>query len=305
MGDFDVLIIGGATASGKTGVGIALAQALDGEIISADARQIYRHMDIGTAKATVEEQKQATHHLIDIVDPDDKYSAGQFSKDALRVVSNIVDRGKIPIFVGGAGLYLRAFFDGFAPMPDIPDEIRSRFRTEAEKGLASLYRQLQRVDLEWANKIQPQDRQRIIRGLEVYEATGKTLTHFQNLPSEPAGGHLRSRWFGIDWPRDVLYERINMRALQMVEGGLIEEVKALQKMGYSPELNALKTFGYREFFDHLEGKRSLEEAIQELQQGSRRYAKRQLTWFRGEERMTWISASEREPTHQILRQLEA
>jgi tRNA dimethylallyltransferase len=305
MGDFDVLVIGGATASGKTGVGIALAQALGGEIVSADARQIYRHMDIGTAKPTVEEQQQATHHLIDIVDPDDKYSAGQFAKDAKKVVSNIVDEGKVPIFVGGAGLYLRAFFDGFAPMPDIPDEIRSRLRTEAEKGLAPLYTQLQSIDPEWANKIQPQDRQRIIRGLEVYEATGKTLTHFQNLPPEPAGGHWKSRWFGLDWPRELLYERINARALKMVEEGLVAEVEGLREMGYSPDLNALKTFGYREFFDHLDGKRSLDEAIQELQQGSRRYAKRQLTWFRGDTRMTWIAADNADPISEILRQLEA
>lgn len=305
MTDFEVLVIGGATASGKTGVGIALAQALNGEIVSADARQIYKHMDIGTAKPTKDEQNQAVHHLIDIVYPNAKYSAGQFAKDAQRVVSNIVDKGKVPIFVGGAGLYLRAFFDGFAPMPDIPDEIRSRFKIEAENNLTTLYTQLQRVDPDWANKIQPQDRQRIIRGLEVYEATGKTLTHFQNLPPEPAGGHWKTRWFGIDWPREVLYERINTRALKMLEEGLVEEVKALQDMGYSPELNALQTFGYREFFHYLNGQISLDKAVEELQQGSRRYAKRQLTWFRGDARMTWVSGEEGEPTRQILSQLEA
>ena len=305
MGDFDVVVIGGATASGKTGVGIALAQALNGEIVSADARQIYRYMDIGTAKPTLEEQKQAVHHLIDIVDPDDKYSAGQFAKDAQRVVSKIVDGGKIPIFVGGAGLYLRAFFDGFAPMPDIPDEIRLRFKQDAKNDLAVLYAQLKKVDPEWANKIQPQDRQRIIRGLEVYEATGKTLTYFQNLPPEPTGGHWKTRWFGIDWPREVLYERINTRALKMVEEGLVEEVNALRDMGYAPELNALQTFGYREFFHYLDGKIPLDKAIQELQQGSRRYAKRQLTWFRGDARMAWVSGGVGDPTHQILHQLEA
>jgi tRNA dimethylallyltransferase len=304
-GDFDVVVIGGPTASGKTGVGIALAQALNGEIVSADARQIYRYMDIGTAKPTTEEQKQAVHHLIDIVDPDAHYSAGQFAKDAQKVISNIVDGGKIPILVGGAGLYLKALFDGFSPMPEIPEAIRAELQERATQELSALYVQLCEIDPEWANKIQPTDRQRIVRGLEVFEATGKTLTYFQNLPRNPAGGHWRTRWFGVDWPRDVLYERINARALQMVEQGLVAEVEGLLARGYTREQNALKTFGYREFIDHLDVKLSIEEAVAELQKGSRHYAKRQLTWFRGEARMTWIQANEQDPTLEILRQLEA
>ena len=302
---FDVIVIGGPTASGKTSVGIALSKALNGEIISADARQIYRYMDIGTAKPTAEEQKEAVHHLIDIVDPDAYYSAGQFAKDAHTCISNIVHEGKIPILVGGAGLYLTALFDGFAPIPDIPDHIREPLRLQASESLSALYSQLREVDAEWASKIQPTDRQRIVRGLEVFEFTGKTLTHFQNLPREPVGGHLRTRWFGLDWDRAVLYDRINQRALQMVAEGLVDEVKALLAKGYSPEVNALKTFGYREFFDHLDGTRTLDEAIEDLQKGSRRYAKRQLTWFRNDVRMTWIKADKGDPTSEILRQLEA
>lgn len=302
---FDVVVIGGPTASGKTSVGINLAKALNGEIISADARQIYRYMDIGTAKPTADEQKEAVHHLIDIVDPDAYYSAGQFAKDAQACISNIVHEGKIPILVGGAGLYLTALLDGFAPIPDIPEPIRDALRMRASENLSGLYLHLQEVDPEWASKIQPTDPQRIVRGLEVFESTGKTLTHFQNLPREPAGGQWRTRWFGLDWPRDVLYERINQRALQMVDEGLVDEVKALLARGYSPEMNALKTFGYREFFNYLNSALSLDAAIEDLQKGSRRYAKRQLTWFRGNERMTWIKAGEGDPAFEILRQLEA
>ncbi|MBT5831554.1 MAG: tRNA (adenosine(37)-N6)-dimethylallyltransferase MiaA [Candidatus Latescibacteria bacterium] len=303
--DFDVVVIGGPTASGKTSLGISLARALNGEIISADARQIYRYMDIGTAKPTPEERAQAVHHLIDIVDPEAVYSAAQFSEDAHQAMSNIVDEGKIPILVGGAGLYLRALFDGFSPMPDIPDEIRSRLRVESTQILSDLYARLEQVDPKWASKIQPTDRQRVVRGLEVHEATGKTLTHFQNLPREPIGGKWRTRWFGLDWPREVLYDRINARAEQMVHDGLVDEVKGLLQKGYTPELNALRTFGYREFIDHFEGRLSLDEAIESLQKGTRHYAKRQLTWFRGEDRMTWIQAGNQDPTPAILAELEA
>lgn len=303
--NFDVVVIGGPTASGKTTVGIALAQALNGEIISADARQIYRYMDIGTAKPTVEEQHQAVHHLIDIVDPDDHYSAGHFAEDAQQIMSHIVYAGKVPILVGGAGLYLKALFEGFAPIPEIPEHIRLALREEATSDLQGLYDRLKDVDPVWAGKIQPTDRQRIVRGLEVYEATGKTLTYFQKLPREPKGGQWRTRWFGLNWPRDVLYARINTRAVQMVEDGLVAEVEGLLQMGYTPELNALKTFGYREFFDYLKGTLSLDEAITNLQQGSRRYAKRQMTWFRNTPQMQWIEATPDDPIPQILSELEA
>lgn len=303
--NFDILVVAGPTASGKTGVGIELAQALNGEIISADARQIYRHMNIGTAKPTTEEQAQAVHHLIDFVEPNASYSAGKFAEDAHEVVSKIVHRGKIPIFVGGAGLYLRSYFDGFAPMPEIQEGIREALIQRAEEDLGALHGELQRVDPVWAGKIQSSDRQRIIRGLEVFQSTGQPLTFYQSLPPEPLGGNWQTRWFALEWPRDILYERINQRASQMVADGLIEEVEELSSLGYSPELNALKTFGYREFFEYLGGNMSLEDAIAELQQGSRRYAKRQLTWFRGEERITWIDSHKTDPVTEILKQLDA
>lgn len=302
---FDVVVISGPTASGKTGLGIALAKELGGEIVSADARQIFRHMDIGTAKPTCAEQAQAKHHLIDIVEPYEQYSAGQFAQDASTVIQKIVDENKVPIVVGGAGLYLKALFEGFAPIPDVPQGIRLALQAKAKADLSQLYDKLKSLDPEWAAKIQHTDRQRIIRGLEVFEATGKTLTHFQNLPRKPLGGHWRTRWFALDWPRDTLYDRINSRSETMVEDGLVQEVKALLGRGYSPDLNALKTFGYKEFFQYLDGILSLEQAIEELQKGTRHYAKRQLTWFRRESQIQWIDAETPSLVDVILGELDA
>jgi tRNA dimethylallyltransferase len=301
----DVLVIAGPTASGKTAVGIALAQALNGEIISADARQIYRYMDIGTAKPTLEERKHAKHHLIDQIDPNTDYSAGQFAKDATAVMQTILQAGKVPIVVGGAGLYLKALFDGFSPMPEIPNEIRAALQSASLHDLASAYAQLKAVDPEWAAKIQPSDRQRIVRGLEVFEATGKTLTFLQAQPAVAPEGHWRPRWFGLRWPRGVLYERINARSEQMLGNGLLEEARGLLRRGYTREMNALKTFGYRECFDHLDGNITAGEALTELQKATRHYAKRQVTWFGRNSRISWIEGNLNDPAQEIIRQLEA
>ena len=301
--DPQILVIAGPTASGKTLVGIDLAQKLDGEIISADARQIYRFMDIGTAKPTSEEQASARHHLIDIVDPDAHYSAGQFAEDAAAVIGDILERGKLPIVVGGAGLYMRALFDGFSPMPEIPPEVRKRLQIESKQNLQDAYERLRGIDPEWAKKVHPSDVQRIVRGLEVFEASGKSLSDHQKRSPNPPGDWSFA-WFAIKWDREVLYDRINRRALQMIDDGLLTEVEGLVEKGYAPELNALQTFGYREFFQFLDGQLTLEEAVAELQQGTRRYAKRQMTWFRGEKRIHWLLADVEDPVGGILKQLE-
>jgi tRNA dimethylallyltransferase len=298
-----VLVVAGPTASGKTALGIKLAQKLNGEVISADARQIYRFMDIGTAKPTVEERAAVRHHLIDVVDPDTHYSAGQFAEDAAAVVRDILKRRKTPIVVGGAGLYIRALLDGFSPMPEIPSEIRERLQAQARCNLSDAYEKLRQVDPEWAKKVQPSDVQRIVRGLEVFEASGKTVSDHQKQPLNPPG-EWSSAWFALQWDREVLYDRINRRAFQMIDEGLVAEVEGLIKKGYTSDLNALKTFGYRDFFEFLAGGITLEEAVIELQQGTRRYAKRQMTWFRKEECIHWISADEQDPIERILKQLE-
>ena len=299
----NILVIAGPTASGKTAVGIELAQRIDGEIISADARQIYRFMDIGTAKPTAEERVAARHHLIDFVNPDEDYSAGQFAEDASVVIGDILSRGKVPIVVGGAGLYIRALFDGFSPMPKIPMEIRTRLQEEGRACLPKLYERLCEVDPEWAAKIQATDTQRILRGLEVYEASGKPLSEHQKVPPTPPIRHTAS-YFGLRWAREVLYERINARACLMFENGLIEEAKSLRDRGYTPDLNALNAFGYREIFQYLNGEMSLDRALADLQQGTRRYAKRQMTFFRRDDRIAWMDGSDDGVADAILKHVD-
>lgn len=282
-----ILVLAGPTASGKTAVGIELARQLNGEIISADARQIYRLMDIGTAKPTLEERAAARHHLIDFVDPAAGYSAGQFAKDAAAVIGDVLSRGKTPLVVGGAGLYIRALCDGFSPMPDIPAEIRTRLRAEARDGLSNLYEKLRAVDPKWASKIQATDTQRIVRGLEVYEASGKPLSAHQEVP--PRIRYTASR-FALCWAREVLYERIDARTRQMFARGLIEEARRLRAMGYASDRNALKTLGYREAFRYLDDEIALDCAIADVQRATRRYAKRQMTFFRKDKRIAWVDA---------------
>ena len=284
-----ILVLAGPTASGKTAVGIELAQRLNGEIISADARQVYRFMDIGTAKPTPEERVAACHHLIDFVDPAADYSAGQFAEDATAAIGDVLSRGKMPLVVGGAGLYIRALCDGFSPMPQIPAGIRTRLQAEARDGLPKLYKKLREVDPEWAAKIQATDTQRIIRGLEVYEASGKPLSEYQKVPPSPPI-HCTASYFGLYWEREALYDRINTRARQMFAQGLVEEARCLRERGYASDLNALKTFGYREVFQYLNGEITLDHAIADLQQATRHYAKRQMTFFRKDERVTWVDA---------------
>ena len=299
----DILVIAGPTASGKTAVGIELAQRLNGEIISADARQIYRFMDIGTAKPTTEERAAARHHLIDFINPDKGYSAGQFAEDASAVIGDILCRGKVPIVVGGAGLYIRALFDGFSPMPKIPIEIRARLQEEGRACLPALYERLCEVDSEWAAKIHPTDTQRILRGLEVYEASGKPLSEHQKVTPTPPIRH-KASYFGLHWDRETLYDRINARACLMLENGLIEETASLRDRGYTPDLNALNAFGYREIFQYLNGKTTLDRALADLQQGTRRYAKRQMTFFRRDKRFRWVDGSDDNVATAILQNLE-
>lgn len=274
-----VIVLVGPTASGKTSVAIEVADRLGGEIVSADARQIYRFMDIGTAKPTAEEQARAVHHLIDVVEPDETFDAVDWAGSAAHAIEDIVGRGKRPIVAGGAGLYLEALFKGLSPIPDVPDDVRACVQVEAEEDLEACHRRLTQVDPAVAARCAPGDRQRITRALEVYEATGEALSEFQALPREPKTTR-RSAWFGLDLPRVQLYARIDHRGGTMMEAGLLDEVRSLQERGYSSDLPALRTFGYRECFDMLEGLRSQDEALSAFCQATRRYAKRQLTWFR-------------------------
>lgn len=299
-----LLVIVGPTGVGKTEAGIRVARLLNGEVLSADSRQVYRHMDIGTAKPTRAQRAEAPHHLIDLVDPDEGYSAGRFSRDAVRVIAEVRARGRRPIVVGGCGLYVRALLEGFSPVPEVDGGVRERVRAEAARvGAEALHRRLREVDPSSAGRIRPSDRQRIVRALEVYEATGEPMSSWQARPREGGIGE-GAVVVGLRMERTALYARIEKRVERMISEGLVEEVERLRGMGYRPEGSALGTFGYREVFAHLEGEMPLAEVVRAIQQETRRYAKRQMTWFRGEGRVRWVDALSPDVAGEIVKELE-
>lgn len=279
----------GPTGVGKTAIGIALAQYTGVEIISADSRQIYRFMDIGTAKPTHAEQQRVRHHLIDTIDPDMTYSAGAYIRDVQEVLQSLENDHITPIVVGGAGLYIQALMGGLFESPKIPEYVREgiRLRMESE-GTAAMHAYLSDVDPGAAVRIHPNDRQRIGRALEVHETTGTPLTELQRT-SKPATPLLDLQIIGIRRDRTELYERTDSRVHAMISEGFIEEVEGLLSRGYTKETPGLKTFGYKQIVDHLEGHLSFAEAVADIQQQTRRYAKRQLTWFRHASPTQWLT----------------
>ena len=295
-----VLAIIGPTATGKTTVGIDLAQKLNGEIVSCDSRQIYKLMDIGTAKPTKEEQAQAVHHLIDIVSPDERFSAGLYEKKATEVINNIFIRQKLPIIVGGSGLYLRALVSGLFQGPPADDKLRESLQNEKERiGLENLYQKLKKVDPKTCQKISPTDEIRIIRGLEVHELSGKPISEWQE-KGQYTDKNLNFIKFGLNVERKALYQRINLRVDKMMQAGFLEEVKNLISRNYSFQLPALRTFGYLDMEAYLQGQIGLDEALEKFKQGTRNYAKRQLTWFRSDKKTEWVDIEHENPVETIL-----
>ncbi len=287
-----LICIIGPTAVGKTEIALRLAQYFDTEIVSIDSRQIYRKMDIGTAKPTPDQQRAVPHHLIDCVDVGQPFSVAEYQRLADTAIAKIHERGKRTLAVGGAGLYFRSIIDGLFDGPGADAEIRSKLRREAdEHGNAALHERLRRCDPEAANRVHPNNLVRVIRALEVYELTGKPISAFQGQwqTNEP---RYRFRAFGLNMPRETLYQRIEKRTDQMVETGLIEEVKGLLNQGAPRNCIAMQSFGYKELIDYLDGKRTLDEAIGLLKQNTRRFAKRQLTWFRSDSRIEWLDTSQ-------------
>ena len=286
-----VIVIAGPTAVGKTAVALELARRLPAEIISADSRQIYRHMDIGTAKPTLEERQQTPHHFIDICDPDEDFTSGRFGREARKVVHEILQRDKTPIVVGGSGFYLRALLEGFSE--DLPSDRRVRQelkRRLLEEGSAALHAELASVDPESARRLHPNDGQRIVRALEVHIITGETLTELHRHAAIPA--KFAYKIFCLTRNRQTLYERINQRVNEMLRMGLVEECRHLLELSFSPELNALQTVGYKEVFEFLAGKIDEEQMKELIQRHSRQYAKRQLTWFRKLQGCVWLNLDE-------------
>lgn len=275
-----LLVICGPTASGKTQLALELAATLPIEIISADSRQIYRGMDIGTAKATWAERALVPHHLLDVVHPDEPFSAADFMRLGREAISGIAQRGKLAVAVGGTGLYLDVLTHGLVTAPGEDLLLRQELAAmEVQEGEGTLHQRLQTVDPEAAARLQPRDQQRIIRALEVFALTGETLSSLQRQHAFAAGPY-NVVTLGLTVDRPLLYQRINQRAATMFSSGLFEEAQSLLAQGFHRELKALRTIGYREALSSLCGEMSLAAALAHTQQETRRYAKRQMTWFR-------------------------
>lgn len=290
MNDRTVLVIVGPTGSGKTDISIELGKRLNGEIVSADARQIYQFMNIGTAKPTVDQLKEVKHHFIGTLSLHEEMSAGKYSVEARRVINEIFRRGKQPIVVGGSGLYIRALIDGLFESPGVDDSVRSSLKERLKmEGSAKLLDELRNIDPQAARGLIPQNYKRILRALEVFYSTGAKITELQK--SKPNPPDFSSFQVGLFVKREELYRRINQRVDEMINKGLEEEVDTILKMGYSPSLNALQTVGYREVVCHFTGEISREKMIELIKRNSRHYAKRQLTWFRKDERIHWIDVT--------------
>ena len=284
-----IVCVVGPTASGKTALSVALAKALGGEVISADSMQLYRGMDVGTAKVTPEEMDGIPHHMIDVADPWESFSAARYVEMADPILRDILRRGKTAIIAGGTGLYVDALIAGrtFAPYPETGR--RQALEREAEElGMEHMLSRLRAVDPDSASRLHLADRKRIIRALEVYEETGKTITQ-HNLETQMLPDAYQPVWVGLTCePRQLLYDRIDLRVDKMLENGLLEEIRGLLDRGTPRECTAMQAIGYKEFLPVLDGAMPLETAVEQVKQGSRRYAKRQLTWFRRNPNIHWI-----------------
>lgn len=279
-----VIVICGPTASGKTDLGIALSDFIDIEIISADSRQIYKLLDIGTAKPTQEELSKVKHYFIDMLMPDQEYNAGRYGDDAYQVLNQITANNKVPVIVGGSGLYIKSLCEGlFDDSADTDAEIYKKQREIlieelSSKGIDYLYSQLKDIDYNSYTAYADKNPRHVLRALEYYRATGKIFSEAHK--DNKIQRDITPYYFCIDFPREFLYNRINSRVLKMIELGLIDEVKSVLNKGYDKNLNSLNTVGYSEIIKYLDGEYSLDEAISEIQKNTRHYAKRQLTWFR-------------------------
>ncbi len=288
-----LLVIVGPTAVGKTDLSVAIARVLDMEVISADSMQVYKGMDIGTAKVPLEIRQQIPHHLIDICQPDEPYSAAEFQRDALKAIEQIHQRKRVPLMVGGTGLYVRSVTHGYL-FSDAPKDQQIRDKWQAfsqEYGSQRLYEQLMKNDPETAHKLHPNDQKRIIRALEVQELTGLPFSQWQKQQKE------QEPWFdvmtvGLWMERKLLYERIHRRVDRMLQEGLVEEVRGLLAKGYDESLPSMQGLGYKEIIAYLKGQWSLEEAVYELKKRTRHFAKRQFTWFQRQHEVHWLKIGE-------------
>jgi tRNA dimethylallyltransferase len=282
------IIICGPTGIGKTSFAIELAKLFKGEIVGADSMQIYRHMDIGTAKPNPAERSVIRHHMVDIIDPDEPFDAETYATQALSIVMALQKQEVLPFVVGGTGLYIKSLLYGLFDTRPADQEIRIRLKQEAEKeGGAVLYERLKKVDPVTAGKVHINDTYRIVRALEVYEASGAPISDFQR-----RHGFQKSRLtplkFGLYMEREQLYDRIDERVEMMIHAGILDEVKHLRDVGYGSELKSMQSLGYRHMHDFLDGRMDWPETIRTLKRDTRRYAKRQMTWFKADREVVWV-----------------
>ncbi len=291
MNKLPLIVVAGPTASGKTSLAIGLAKLVGGEIVSADSMQIYKYMDIGSAKPTVDERKQVKHHLIDFVEPDEDFSVADYTEAAHEVIRDILSRHKLPVMCGGTGLYINSVVDDvtFGETETdyaLREELADYAKTHGNEAVLEMLKEIDPIS---AARLHPNNLRRIIRAIEFYRLTGTTISAHQEMTKQHEGRYAPIM-FCIDYDRQILYDRINKRVDIMLEEGLLDEVKGLMERGYTTALNSMKAIGYKELIAYFNGGTSLDEAVELIKQSSRRYAKRQLTWFRRDKRIIWLDA---------------
>ena len=297
----NIICIAGPTASGKTALAATLAKELNGEVVSCDSMQVYRRMDIGTAKPTLEEMQGIPHHMIDVAEPWEDFSVSRYCEMAAPIVDDIISRGKTAVIAGGTGLYMDALIRGnaFAPFP--ATGVRERLEAQADaEGMEAMLSRLRAVDPDAARRLHLSDRKRILRALEVYLETGETITE-HNRKTQAVPPRYSPLWLGLDFARrGELYRRIDLRVGLMLEQGLVEEIRGLLADGIPEKATAMQAIGYKEFVDALDGRCTIEEAADLVRQSSRRYAKRQLTWFRRNKAIHWLIRDTGDTGREIL-----
>lgn len=285
-----IVVIAGPTGVGKTALSLRLAERINAEIVSVDSLQVYRHLNIGTAKASRAERARVAHHLIDIVDPDASLNAADFRRLAGEAIADIKERGKVPLLVGGTGLYVRLLVHGVLDAPKPSQKLRRKYRRQAEQhGKDFLYRRLRQLDPELAERVHPNDLVRVTRGLEIYDQTGRALSELQR-EHRFSCPHYHALKIVLIRPREELYERINHRVDAMMNAGLKAEYQEILEMGYERDLKPLMSLGYRQMGEHILDGRPRDEVVDEIKRETRHYAKKQISWFRGEPQTKWAMA---------------
>jgi len=298
-----LLVILGPTATGKTHVAVETALLTGGEVVSADSMLIYKFMDIGTAKPTPEERKGVVHHLIDVIEPDQEFSVAHYQERARAVIEDIHRRGKLPIMTGGTGLYIQSVVDGYQfGEVGIDYDLRDELKQYAYRcGKEALHKRLEQVDPATAARLHPNDQKRVIRALEIYKKTGRPMSSFN--VKQQKGSFYNTYLFGLYMPREELYDRINRRVDKMLREGLVDEVKKLLELGYDTDLVSMQGLGYKEIAAYLKGKIDFKEAVYLIKRDTRRFAKRQLTWFRRDARIKWINVKDYPGAPEIAREI--